>query len=334
MAASAPAPPTLSDQPVALHQQELPLAPSPQPPAARASGWIRICKGIGLLLLWYLFGPTPCIALDIMQETVAPTWDARERQTGLKGTAFLYLPLYIPLILLRGQMAWLWTGFFFLLGHLIHLPDLAAWIGQAAIWPLTPSTMFYRWALALPLIQCLAWILYCVQTKKGSAPPTPRRVLLPEELAQISRPRTPAPAKKHKSTTSSTAMLTASSSTARPPRRTSTGEGLKARKTVEAEAVTRPIVPPADSLWGQVKWDQVPDTHPVKQAALQEAEQLRVAPGTSGRGGQRAKRATPMLVTAQPTRATPPAPSKKPSDSVVEDEDGYDWHHGEGSLKL
>ena len=90
MAASAPAPPTFPDQPVALHQQELPLAPSPQPPAARASGWIRICKGIGQLLLWYLFGPTPCIALNIMQEAVAPTWDARERQTGLKGTAFLH----------------------------------------------------------------------------------------------------------------------------------------------------------------------------------------------------------------------------------------------------
>lgn len=332
MAASAPAPPTSSDQPAALHQQELPLAPSPQPPAGRAFRWITICKGIGLLLLWYLLGPTPCAALEVMEEAVAPTWDARERQKSLKGSAFLHLLLYIPLFLLRSQIAWLWTGLFSLLGHLIHLPALAVWLGQVSIWPLTPATMLYRWALALPLIQCLAWILSRVQKQKGSAP-TPTRVLLPEELASLPRPRTPAPPKR-KGTPSSTVQLTASSSTASPRRRASTGEVRKARKTPEAEVAPTPIVPSADSLWGQVKWDQVPDTDPLKQAALQEAEQLRVSPGASGRNSQRAKRATPMLVTAQPERTISPAPSKKPPDSLVEDQDGYDWHHGEGSLKL
>lgn len=331
MAASAPAPPTSPDQPAALHQQELPLAPSSQPPAGRASRWSTICKRIGQLVLWYLFGPTPFLALKIKEEAVALTWDARERQTSLKGSAFLHPLLYIPLFLLRSQIAWLWTGLFSLLAHWIHLPVLAAWLGQAAIWPLTPSTMLYRWALALPLIQCLAWILSRVQKKKGSAP-TPRRVLLPEELAHLPRPRTPATAKR-KGTPSSTVQLTASSSAARPRRRTSTGDGLKARNTLDTEVAPTPIVPPADSLWGQVRWDRVPDSDPVKQAALQEAERLRVSPSASGRGGQRAKRATPMLFTAQPNRTTPPAPPK-PSDSLVEDEDGYDWHHGEGSLKL
>lgn len=332
MAASAPAPPTSPDQPAALHQQELPLAPSSQPPAGRASRWGTICKRIGQLVLWYLFGPTPFLALKIKEEAVALTWDARERQTSLKGSAFLHPLLYIPLFLLRSQIAWLWTGLFSLPAHWIHLPVLAAWLGQAAIWPLTPSTMLYRWALALPLIQCLAWVLSRVQKQKGSAA-TPRRVLLPEELASLPRPRTPATTKR-KGTPSSTVQLTASSSAARTRRRTSTGEVRKARKVPEAEVAPTPIVPPADSLWGQVKWDQVPNTHPLKQAALQEAEQLRVSPGASGRNSQRAKRATPMLVTAQPTRTTSPAPPKKPPDSLVEDEDGYDWHHGEGSLKL
>jgi len=332
MAASAPALPTSPDQPAALHQQEMPLAPSSQPPAGRASRWSRICKRIGQLLLWYLFGPTPFLALEIKEEAAALTWDARERQTSLKGSAFLHPLLYVPLFLLRSQIAWLWTGLFSLLAHLIHLPGLADWLGQAAIWPLTPSTMLYRWALALPLIQCLAWVLSRVQKQKGSAP-TPTRVLLPEELASLPRPRTSAPAKR-KGTPSSTVQLTASSSTASPRRRASTGEVRKARNAPEAEVAPRPIVPPADSLWGQVKWDQVTDTDPLKQAALQEAEQIHVPPGASGRGGQRARRATPMLVTAQPTSTTPPAPSKKPPDSLVEDEDGYDWHHGEGSLKL
>ncbi len=53
MAASAPALPTSPDQPAALHQQEMPLAPSSQPPAGRASRWSTICKRIGQLLLCF-----------------------------------------------------------------------------------------------------------------------------------------------------------------------------------------------------------------------------------------------------------------------------------------
>ena len=67
----------------------------------------------------------------------------------------------------------------------------------------------------------------------------PRRVLLPEELASLPRPRTPATTKR-KGTPSSTVQLTASSSAARTQRRTSTGEVRKARKVPEAEVAPTP----------------------------------------------------------------------------------------------
>ncbi len=329
MAAPAPAPPTSPNQPAALQQQELlPSSPS-QPPRGRAAHWGTIYKRIGQLALWYLLGPAPFLAQAIKDETTAPTWDARERQKSLDGSAFLYILLYVPLILFRGQVAWLWTGLFFVFSQWTHLP-LLVWLGQAALWPPTPSTMLYRWALALPLTQFIAWILYRVQRKKGSAP-TPRRVLLPEELARLPRPRTPA-AQKPKRAPGSSVQLIASSSTAPPRRRTSTST-RKACKTGDAEGAPTPIVPSANSLWGQVKWDQVPDTDPLKQAALQEAERLRVPQSANERNGQRTKRLVPPLVIAQPKGTTSPASPKQP-DSLVEDEDGYDWHHGEGSLKL
>jgi len=327
MAASAPAPPTSSDQPAALHQQELPLAPSSPFSIGLSSPWNTICKRIGQLLLWYLLGPTPFLALKIKKKATAPTWDERERLTSLKGSAYLYPLLYIPLILLHSQVAWLWTFAFAHLSQWTHLP-LLGWLGQAAIWPLTPSAMLYRWVLALPLIQLIAWILYRVQRKKGSIP-APKRVLLPEELARLPRPRTPA-AQKQKRAPGSRVQLIASSSTAVRRRHTSTGT-RKASKTGDVEGAPTPSVPPANSLWGQIKWDQVPDTDPLKQAALQEAERLRVPQGASERNGQRTKRLAPSLVIAQPKGTTSPAPPKQ-SDSLVEDEDGYDWHHGEGKL--
>lgn len=329
MAASAPAPPTSPDQPAALQQQELPLAPSSQPPSGRATHWGTICKRIGQLVLWYLLGPAPFLGQTIKEEAAAPTWNARERQKSLDGSAFLYILLYIPMILFRGQVAWLWTFAFAHLSQWTHLP-LLTWLGQTAIWPPTPSTMLYRWSLALPLTQLIAWILYRTQGKKGSAP-APRRVLLPEELARLPRPRTPA-AQKPKRTPGSSVQLIASSSTAVRRRRTST-DRRKARKTGDAEGAPTPIVPPANSLWGQVRWDQIPDTDPLKQAALQEAERLGVPRSASERNGQRTKRLASPLVIAQPKGTTSPAPPKQP-DSLVEDEDGYDWHHGEGSLKL
>ncbi len=329
MAAPAPAPPTSPNQPAALQQQELPLSPSSQPPPGRAVHWGTICKRIGQLVLWYLLGPAPFLGQEIKEETAAPTWDARERQKSLDGSAFLFILLYIPLILFRGQVAWLWTGLFFVFSQWTHLP-LLAWLGQASIWPPTPSTMLYRWALALPLTRFFAWILYHTRKKEKSAP-APRRVLLPEELARLPRPRTPA-AQKPKGAPGSSVQRIASSSTVAPRRRTSTGT-RKTRKTVDAEGAPTPIVPPANSLWGQVKWDQIPDSDPVKQAALLEAERLQVPQRTSGRNDQRTRRLAPPLVIAQPKVTTSLAPPKQ-SGSLVEDEGGYDWHHGEGSLKL
>jgi len=71
-----------------------------------------------------------------------------------------------------------------------------------------------------------------------------------------------------------------------------------------------PVIPAADSLWGTIDWSKVPDTHPVKVAAMQEAERNRRLAEQTAKQSQ-----------------TPPLPAPAQAD------DKYDWNQGEGPVK-
>jgi len=213
-------------------EQQMLLFKQP-PPSGFTPNWVRVFVTTLVFILGYLAGPTVLLSWRIKERAACSIWDADERQRSMRGSVLLYLLFYIPIFLFRSQIAQLWTFIFSHLSLWLHLP-LSAWVGLASIWPPTISTTLYRWLLALPLAYLLAYILQLIDELVGKTRREPVRVLLPEELAQLSSTGT-----KQKSETN------------RPHRSPS----------------------PSMSLWEQVDWNQVPNSDPLKQTVIEAMEQ-------------------------------------------------------------
>jgi hypothetical protein len=281
-----------SEPPNQPQQQGL-QSEQPSPPRFTLH-WESVFIATLTIILGYLTGPTVLLSWRIKKWGTCSTWDAEERQSSMDGSALLFLLLYIPIFLLRSQIAQLWTFVFSHLTQWVHLPQLA-WVGQAAIWPLTPSTIFYRWLLALPLVYLLAYILQRIDKLVGITRREPVRVLLPEELAQLSSLGT-----RQKSTTKQRSRSTSMSNTSKQN---------------------------SPSLWEQIDWNQVPDDDPLKQAVIEEAERNAVERYT-----QRVKAEVQQALLQQQIETNPLAQSNTSENG--DDSGGYDWNQGDGSLKL
>jgi hypothetical protein len=275
----------------------------PKHPGRRKVNWGLVCTVICAGVLFYFLGTVTWQAYRARKEVKAHAWDAEERRKSIEGSSFLFLLWYLLIALFHGLITQGWLFFFAHISLWLHLPLLAR-VDQAALWPPTPSTVLYRWALSFPLKYLLTWVLLSVDdlVRKGAQEPV--RVALPEEVVLPPRARGPNANQRH-------AASPASPATQRRPNRSGFFPGAPVSSPEDR-------IPKAVLLWGRINWSEVPEGDPLKQAILQEAGEpllQRDSQGVRVQGRQ-----------VEPTPA-PPLPHSS-------EDDDYDWGQGEGSLPL
>ncbi len=257
-----------------------------------------------MLLLTYLIGPVTFITRKIRRDAADHMLHAGKRWSTVWGSALVSLLWYVPVVYLHAPLAEFWSFLFATYAHWLHLPILAL-LGGTSIWQPTPMSMLLRWLLALPLAPLLACVLESIQPKTTWEV---RRVVTPDEQLELAAASA---AQEKKKTRSAQKRSATKLPTVRGPHSSS-------RQTTKPSAPQLPVIPPADSLWGTIDWSKVLDTHPVKVAAMQEAERNRWVAGQMAKQSQ-----TPPL----------PVALTQPPDSVQADDKGYDWNQGEGTAK-
>ena len=195
------------------------------------------------------------------------------------------------------------------LAQWLHLP-LLAWLADTTIWPPAPSG-----TLAPP----------------GRAVgehrfPQTKRVLTQEEQQQVKAIAQAQEEHQRK------AVQQVSTAAKRPT--------AAVRKPRKPRASTRPTqeppLPPADSLWGQIDWSTLSETHPLKVAVREELARRETQLPEEGRHRWLAERpagrphlaSSPQIIGATPT--CPPPLSTPSSEKDVPD---YNWDEGEGPVQ-
>jgi hypothetical protein len=276
------------------------------------------------LLLFYLIGPVLLFAEGIQEDAAGPMWQAEKRWANVNGSAFLWLLFYIPIAIFHAPLAAFWTSIFITFAQWFHLPVLA-WLGGTSIVPPLPSGTLLRWFLSFPLAGLLAIIretLYPQTTWET------KRVLTSDEQVEVAAAIT-ARAKKKIAATQKTSTVAATPAPKKP----------KPRTPAKPKTVQHPIVPKADSLWGSIDWKSVADTHPVKQAALQEARDLEAKQQEDKRSQWLAQQRASLQMPQSPpivdsTLASPtPAPSSPSAQTATPEEKEYNWDEGNGSIQ-
>ncbi len=217
--------------------------------------WSTVALGLALFLLFWLIGPVIFPALLIQGRAAAPIWDAKERWTSVRGSAFLSLLCYLPTILLHQQLTSLWS----------HAPAL----GEASIFPPTFANVLFRWVMALPLVYLLAWIVEVISPKTVWHP---KRVLLPDEQALVASTESKDSKKmRSKATqrraTSNDSAFKATEQTSRVP----TWSSQRVRVTAKSPSTPARESKPRKKRDARTLWEQLPDEHPWKQEAKREA---------------------------------------------------------------
>lgn len=292
------------------------LLPAPNMPPVAPDLWQRqgrtIIKWMGLLFLFYLLGPVILLATDTREDAARQAWQAQERWAHVAGSALLALLCYVPIVLFSGPLATLWTTSFVTLASWLHLPFFA-WLADTTLWPPVPSGTLLRWLLAYPLSGLLALLIETVQPRTVWET---KRVLTPEEQQAV---KALAQAQQKNKRKAAQQVSTAAKHTtpARKPR--------KLRPAARRDEELPAPLPPADSLWGQIDWNTIPETHPLKAAARSELArraaqmQERTPPHHSS---------SPRIIDAASTHPTPPG--APPLEKDVPD---YNWDEGEGSVQ-
>jgi hypothetical protein len=306
----------MADPPNRLSQQQ-PLLPSPASSQGRA--WrITFAKWAGILTFFYLLGPVIFIARSTQLEAGERAWRAEERWSRIYGSALLSLLCYLPVLVFASPLAGFWASIFGGLAGWLHLPFIWG-LGGTAFWLPVPSSMLLRWVLALPLT---SWIALLLEALWPHTTWESKRVLSPDEQAQLATEQA-AEEKKRQATLArrSRAQLTAS-------KRPGPTRGQSRPSTGSATKSTTPAAKHTASLWDQIDWSQVPDDHPLKKAALEEAERQAAARRNAERTqwvlGQMASQET-LTPPAKGTMDAEPSPST-PAPS-------YNWDEGEGTVR-
>ena len=303
-----------ANSPNPLQQQTLPLEPEPSEPWYKAI--LPFAKLVEWLILIYLIGPiTILYAIGTQAYAAGPMWQAEKRWANVNGSVLLWLLLYIPIAIFHAPLAAFWTSIFITFAQWFHLPVLA-WLGGTSILPPLPSGMLLRWVLSFPLSGLLAIIMEAMDPQTTWET---KRVLTSDEQVAMAAAITAKEKKKIAAIQKS--RTTATSTTPAPKKK-------KPRTPAKPKDAQQPIIPKADSLGGSVDWKNVPDSHPIKQAALQEARDLEAEQREDARNqwlAQQHASFKPSLI-VDSTLASPAQPA-----TPVEDE--YNWDEGEGSIQ-
>jgi hypothetical protein len=220
--------------------------------------WSTIALGLPWFLLLWLVGPVIFPCLLIRKWAASSIWDAKERWTSVKGSAFLSLLCYLPAILFHQQLTSLWS----------HVPAL----GEASIIPPTFDNILFRWAIALPLVSMLACVVEVISPKTIWHP---RRVLLIAEQALVastqpkdSKQTSRTAMQQHTARNGSVDMATKKASEQTIRASTPSSQGV--RKT---PGISTRKSKPRKKRDSRTLWEQLPDQHPWKQEAKREAMQ-------------------------------------------------------------
>lgn len=315
-----------TNAPNPLQQQPLPL--EPEPTASWYTPLLPFVKWIGILVLFYLFGPVIQYAKTTQEQAAGPLWQAEQRWARINGTTFFSLLWYVPIAIFHAPLAAFWSALFLTLAQWIHLPILA-WVGGTSLLPPGPSSMLLRWLLSFPLAGLLTVLMEMVrpQTTWES-----QRVLTQEEHVQIA---TAAAAQERKKI----------QATQRPPTPTPAPKKQKVSTPKQPNTNTiansinhQPRTPGSDSLWGEIDWEKIPDTHPLKQAALQEARDLEATRREDARKQWLVQQQASFTSTGSPssivdsTLAPPEKPPAQPAAAPKAEQD-YNWDEGNGSIQ-
>lgn len=272
--------------------------------------WAKGAKILLSLLLFYLFGPAVLHALKPFPRDERPWLATREG-------AWMMLAWYLPAWLFFSSLTHLWLSLFTIIAHLIHVPLLAL-PGDTSFWPLTYSNLFWRWLVVLPATGMVAYLSHPSAQPPHNIPSSQpsRRILTPEETQQLADRRATEEKKRLQAEQRRIRRATAPSTSKKAPSpRVTTAQRSSSTKVTS--------VAPNGSLWDSIDWTQVPDDHPAKVAAMQEAQRTR---WLTQQGQQQGLLPTPSsLPPASPT-------SSAPQDDD-EDEGDYDWSQGEGTVQ-
>ncbi len=311
-----------ANAPNPLQQPTLPTEPEP------SQRWyqpiIPSAKWASILFLFYLIGPVIVYAKGTQAYAAGPMWEAEKRWARINGSAFLSLLWYVPLAIFHTPLASFWSSTFITFAEWFHLPFLAWFGGTSLITPL-PSSTLLRWLLSFPLAGLLTIFMEMVQPQTTWET---KRVLTSDEQREVAAA---VAAQEKKKIRAAQKLSTTSTSTAAPP-----AKKRKPRTPATSKDEKAPRIPKADSLWGSIDWKTVPETHPLKQAARQEAQDLEAKRREKERSRwlaqQQASFPSPMV---DSTLASPTKPASPPSASPAtpRGKDEYNWDEGEGSIQ-
>lgn len=296
--------------------------PTPLPSPASSHGrtrWVTFAKWAGILTLFYLLGPVIFTARDTQLEAGGRAWHAKERWSRVFGSAVLSLLCYIPVLVFASPLAGFWISIFGGLASFLHLPFVSG-LGGTSFWLPIPASMLLRWVLALPLT---SWIALLLEAIRPHTTWEAKRVVTPSEQAQLAAEQA-AEEKKRQAALSrrtSRAQLTASKRTVSTGGRSHSSPGEATRPTTSAAKHTA-------SLWDQIDWSQVPENHPLKQAAFEEAERQAAA----RRNAERTRSVLSQMAQQQevPTSPAPGTTNVSPAPSAPAP--SYNWDEGEGTV--
>jgi hypothetical protein len=313
-------------------------APSPTSPEPWYRPLSPYAKWGSLLLLFYLIGPVILYAKGTQKYAAGPSWQAEKRWAKVNGSTFLSLLWYVPIILFHAPLASFWTTLFITFAQWLHLP-LLAWLGGTSLIPPLPSSTLLRWVLALPLAGLLA---VCIEMMQPRTTWQTKRIVTPEEQHELDAIAATEEKKKvaQEKRKLRTAQQASTANNTTPPVQ-------KQRKPRRPSKPKSSLIPPANSLWGNIDWSTVPETHPLKQAVREEAARL----DAEQREEERKRWLAGQQASFQPTQPAPtahqplspiidstlappdppsPAPAPAPADAA---DDEYNWDEGEGSIQ-
>ena len=316
-----------SNSPGSMAQQTLPI--NPPPPQAWYIQLLPYLKWVGILLLCYLIGPPVMMYALAMQEHAAgPSWQAEKRWAKVNGSAVLSLLWYVPIAFFHAPLASFWSSIFVFFANILHMPFLA-WFGGTTIWPPLPSSLLLRWLLAFPLAGLLTIVIEAI---KPQTTWETKRIVSPDEQLQLAA----AVAAQEKKKTRAAQQSSTTQANTTPPATKS-----KPRTPAKPKGTQTTHTPKADSLWGGIDWQSVPETDPLKQEARREAALLDAKRREEARARWLAEQQaafskttdTPVAPSSIVDSTLTPPPAGSTASSSEDKEDAYNWDEGEGSIQ-
>ena len=283
---------------------------------------LSCAKWAGLLALLYLIGPfTLLYAVGIHMYVTDSAWQVAKRWARMNGVALLSLLWYLPIIVFHASLGSLWTSLFTAIARWVHLPILI-WFSGITIFPPVLSSTLLRWLLSLPLAGLLTHLLEMVQPRTIWET---KRIITPEEQGVLTAVQAAEEKKKIAQAQRKSRATQMTTTTPPKPRKTRTTKEEQPSRTAKS-----------DSLWAEIDWSKVPETHPLKQAVRHEAEQLQAKERENERNRwlaqQQASYQEPRGSSLQSVESTITPLSTQPTSPPPQESD-YNWDEGEGSIQ-